>query len=65
MKMHITAQEQELLTEILRQQQRQLLLEISHAVHHEFKQSLRQRVDVLEALLKKLDALDPATERAA
>ncbi|MBZ5566364.1 MAG: hypothetical protein LAN64_00790 [Acidobacteriia bacterium] len=65
MEMHITAQEQELLAEVLRQHQRELLREISHADHHDFKLALRARARLLEELLKKLDAPEPALKRAS
>ena len=54
MELQLTVEEQELLTEILEHYQRELLLEISHADHHDFKASLREREGMLESLLDKL-----------
>ena len=65
MELHLTAQEQELLGEILRQHQRGLLLEISHAGHHDFKVALRDRARLLEGLLEKLDVPESAAKRAS
>ncbi|MBZ5629154.1 MAG: hypothetical protein LAO06_09855 [Acidobacteriia bacterium] len=65
MELHITAQEKELLAEVLRQHQRELMLEISHAAHHDFKVALRDRARLLEELLKRLDAAEPAVKRAS
>jgi hypothetical protein len=56
MELQLNAEEQKLLAEILRQHQRELLLEISHADHHEFKVALRERERMLEEMLKKLYA---------
>ena len=54
MQLQLTSAEEELLCEILRQHQRELVLEISHADHLEFKLRLRARALVLEGLLDKL-----------
>jgi hypothetical protein len=65
MELQITAQERELLGEILQQHQRGLLLEIAHTGHREFKAALQDRARLLEALLKKLDVPEPAARRAS
>ncbi len=54
MELRLSAEEQELLAEILRHSQRELLLEISHADHHAFKVTLQHRADALERLLQKV-----------
>ncbi len=54
MELRLSPKEQELLAEILRHYQRELLLEISHANHREFKITLRQRAEILERLLEKV-----------
>ncbi len=65
MDLHITAQEQELLADVLRHCQRELLLEISHASHQEFKAGLRQREGLLEELLDKLAPAEAGAKRAS
>jgi hypothetical protein len=65
MELHITAPEHELLAEILQQHQRELLREIAHADHRDFKVALRDRARLLEVLLKKLEASEPAMKRAS
>lgn len=62
MELQLNAQEQKLLAEILRQNQRELLLEISHADHHEFKVALRERERMLETLLTKLGGAEMAAD---
>ncbi len=54
MQLQLSVQEEELLAEILHQHQRELMLEISHSAHHEFKMRLRARAQLLEGLLDKL-----------
>jgi hypothetical protein len=54
MELKLNLDEQELLADILRHQQRELTLEISHADHYEFKQRLRARAQLLEDVLDKL-----------
>ena len=46
-------EETELVQEILEEQHRTLLLEISHADHHDFKAMLRKRVELLESILSR------------
>jgi mevalonate kinase len=54
MELRMTLEEQQLMAEILKQHQRELMLEISHTDHHEFKSRLRERARLLEGLLEKL-----------
>ncbi len=54
MQLQLTLAEEELLAEILRRHQRELMLEISHSDHHEFKLRLRARAQLLEDVLEKL-----------
>jgi hypothetical protein len=46
-------EEKELVQEILEERQRTLLLEISHADHHNFKLALRKNAELLESVLKQ------------
>jgi hypothetical protein len=54
MELTLTTEEQQLLLNILEQRQRELLKEISHTDHHEFKQSLRKNEKLLESILGHL-----------
>ncbi len=54
MEFQLTLAEQEVLAEILRQHQRELMLEISHSDHHELKLRLRARAQFVEGLPDKL-----------
>jgi hypothetical protein len=54
MELQLTVEEQEFLRDVLEHYQRELLLEISHAAHHDFKTALREREGLLEALLDKV-----------
>ncbi len=54
MELQLTAQEQALLTTILRERQRELLREIARADVHEFRRELKEREVILESLLRKL-----------
>ena len=46
--------EQELLLSILEHRHRDLLKEISHTDHYEFKQTLRKHEKLLESVLRRL-----------
>jgi vacuolar-type H+-ATPase subunit E/Vma4 len=59
MKLEITYEEHELLTEILEEHRRELLREIAKADHHEFKKRLRGKEQLLESVFDKLGR--PAT----
>ena len=54
MELHINSEEQKLLGEVLQHHQRELLLEISHADHRDYKETLRRREQMLESLLEKV-----------
>jgi hypothetical protein len=59
MDLKLSSEERQLLAEVLQQYQRELLLEISHAAHQQFKNTLRARERLVEKLLDKLEV--PAT----
>lgn len=54
MELRLTDKEQELLVELLQEQQKHLLHQISKADHYEFKATLRNQCSVLEGLLDKV-----------
>lgn len=54
MELTLNAEERELLLSILEQHQREMLNEIAHTDHREFKQGLRQNERLLESLLGRL-----------
>ena len=54
MELILNTEEQELLLSILEQRHRELLKEISHTDHHEFKQSLRKNERLIESILSHL-----------
>ena len=54
MELRLTVEEQQLLAEILSKHQRELMREIAHTDHHEFKSRLRERARLLEGVLEKL-----------
>jgi hypothetical protein len=56
MELRLTAEEEELLLNLLQEHQTHLLREIAKAHHHEFRDGLRHRCTVLEAMLDKLQA---------
>jgi hypothetical protein len=56
MELRLTAEEEELLLNLLQEHQTHLLREIAKAHHHEFKTGLRNRCTVLETILDKLQA---------
>ena len=57
MDLTLTAEEQDLLLHILEQRHRELLTEISHTHHHDFKVTLRRNEKLLESLLNRLRAI--------
>ncbi len=61
MELHLTPQEQELLTEILEEHHRELRQEIFHTDHHDFKMALKEKERILESLLDKVGASEVAT----
>jgi hypothetical protein len=54
MELRLTAEEEDLLRDLLQEYQTHLLREIAKADHHEFRDGLRNRFNVLEAILDKL-----------
>ena len=54
MELRLTAEEEDLLRDLLQEYQTHLLREIAKADHHEFRNGLRNRFSVLEAILEKL-----------
>jgi len=57
MELQLSDREEALLVEFLRDHQKHLLHEIAKAHHHDYKLALRERYDVLEAILGKMQAL--------
>ena len=54
MELTLNNEEQELLLSILEQRHRELLKEITHTDHREFKQGLRKNERLLDSLLSRL-----------
>lgn len=54
MELTLSTEEQQLLLDILEQRHRELLKEISHTDHHEFKQALRKNEKLLESVSSRL-----------
>ena len=50
----VLTEEQQLLLDILEQRHRELLKEISHTDHHQFKEALRKNEKLLESVLSRL-----------
>jgi hypothetical protein len=59
--LRLTAEEEDLLVDLLQEQQTHLLREIAKADHHEFRDGLRNRCTLLEAILARLQAPVHAT----
>jgi hypothetical protein len=57
MELQLNVEEAEVVWEILADRLCQLLREISHTSHHEFKTALRHREVALDAVLKRLSVL--------
>jgi vacuolar-type H+-ATPase subunit E/Vma4 len=49
-------EERQLLQEMLEEQHRTLLMEISHADHYEFKTLLRKKAEIVESVLSRFAA---------
>jgi hypothetical protein len=62
MELTLTIEEWELLLEILGERHLALLREISHTDHREFKLALRKREKLLESVMNRLRARQPALE---
>lgn len=56
MELRITEAEHELLIQVLEERQAHFLHEIAKADHHEFKDVLRKRCELLEKVLERLKA---------
>jgi hypothetical protein len=56
--LHLTTEELELLSRILEERQKEVLNEIHHTDHHDFKLVLRKRAELLEALLNKVSLVE-------
>lgn len=54
MEFTLNTEEQELLMSILEQRHRELLKEIAHTDHREFKQALRKSEKLLDSMLSRL-----------
>ena len=54
MELTLSTEEQQLLLDILEQRHRELLKEISHTDHREFKQALGKNEKLLESVLSRL-----------
>jgi hypothetical protein len=62
MELTLTTEEWELLLEILSERHSALQREISHTDHREFKLALRRREHLLESVMNRLRAMQPALE---
>ncbi len=56
MQLDFSSEERELLLQMLQEHQRELLRELAHTDHREFRLSLREKVRTLERVLDKLGA---------
>jgi hypothetical protein len=54
MEVHVTDMEYDLMVEILQDRHAALLREIARTDHHDFKQMLKKRMQVLESLMEKM-----------
>jgi len=64
MELILSTEEQQLLLDILEQRHKELLKEISHTAHREFKQGLRKNEQLLESMMSRLRGV-PAEELRA
>jgi hypothetical protein len=62
MELTLTVEERDLVLEILGQRHRELLREISHTDHHEFKLALRKKEQLLEPVENRLRVMQPELE---
>jgi hypothetical protein len=58
MEISVTPEEKDFLLEVLKERQRELLREISRAVHFPFRTRLQESEKHLETLLSKLEATE-------
>ncbi len=61
MELRLSAQEQQLLEEILEARYRVLQKEIAHTDHREFKQTLRENEKLIESILSRLQTVAQAS----
>lgn len=61
MELRLSAQEQQLLEEILEARYRVLQKEIAHTDHREFKQTLREHEKLIESILSRLQTVAKAS----
>ena len=54
MELLLNLEEKRLVMEVLEEHHRQMLREISHTDHHEFKVALKKKEQLLESVLNKL-----------
>ena len=54
MELKLSTEEQQLLLDILEQRHKELLKEISHTAHREFKQGPRKNEQLLESMMSRL-----------
>lgn len=54
MELTLSTEEQQLLLDILEQRHRDLLKEISHTAHRDFRQGLRKKEQLLESMMSRL-----------
>ncbi len=59
MEICVTDEEFGLLTEILSERRSALRREISHTDHHEFKQMLKKREELLEKIMEHMGVAEP------
>ena len=56
MNVEITSQERDLLQEVLEEKEKRMIQEIDHTDTIDFERLLRQRLDLLEGLKRKIEA---------
>ena len=56
MELMLNSEEKRQLMEILEEHQRELLREISRADHHAFRSTLQRKEQLLESIIRKLEA---------
>ncbi len=58
--LNLTAEEHELLLSILGERHRELMNEIWHTDHREFKERLKKQEQILESLVTRVEGLQPS-----
>ncbi len=61
--LNMSAEEHELLLSILSERHRELMNEIWHTDHREFKERLKKQERILEAMMNRVEALQPSALR--